>query len=149
MVTKPKVKAPVRKALKKASPARRPTSTKPKAALPTTLTPVLKKRVVKRLHLKEHMALARLVEAGYKSSDLDDASFADRINKAHDLRSQFKFDLNAGHIAAACELAGISPNREVRRVTTAESMNTLTARVGQLEEQLSALTTYIMGKGKE
>ncbi len=93
------------------------------------------------LLLKESLALNEIVQARYAASGLDNAAFAESINKLPDERSKFRFELAATHITTALEAADIPPNRA--RVGGFNKNVELVLRVQDLEAQMTLVMRKI------
>jgi hypothetical protein len=93
---------------------------------------------IKKLSLKETLALNKIVVAEYTETGLMNTEFATYINSNPELREKFRFDVNANHIKAAIDGAEIPPNHP-RKPKSDEvgDMLGLTARVQALEEQVA------------
>lgn len=104
---------------------------------------------IKKLSLKEALALNRIVVGEYKASGLENSDFALSVNTNASQRAHFRFDLNPLHIATALKAADIESNTMVKRAKpdiVGDCLG-LTARVQALEEQLKRLTEFFIAKG--
>lgn len=104
---------------------------------------------IKKLTLKESIALNRIVTERYAASRMENAEFEQSINSEPDAGVMFRFELNATHIATAIKAADI-PSNTSRRSSAADSVGdclAMTARVQALEEQLAKLTKWFIKEG--